>query len=68
VQESFQRKVALREIGRIAPEVDAEAAWRRGALKAGGSRREFLRLLRAFERVHGRDRAVRTAVVRRLVR
>src|SRR5205814_10194006 len=38
VQASFQRRVALREIGRIAPEVDAEGAWRVGARRPGGSR------------------------------
>jgi len=64
VQESFQRQVALREIARIAPEVDAERAWRVGARKSGGSRRDYLRLLRAFDRVHGRDREVLGAAAR----
>jgi len=64
VQESFQRRVALREIGRVAPHVDAERAWRAGARKGGGSRRELLRLLRAFERAHGRDWSVRGAALR----
>jgi hypothetical protein len=64
VQESFQRRVALREIGRVAPYVDAERAWRAGARKEGGSRRELLRLLRAFERTHGSDWSVRGAAVR----
>jgi hypothetical protein len=59
VQESFQRRVALREIGRY--DVDAEAVWR-------GSRRELGRLLRAFERRHGVDWSVRKAAFRRLVR
>jgi glycosyltransferase involved in cell wall biosynthesis len=59
VQESFQRRVALREIGRY--DVDAEAVWR-------GSRTELGRLLRAFERRHGVDWAVRKAALRRLVR
>lgn len=68
VQESFQRRVALREIERVAPAVDAERAWRFGARRSGGSRREFLRLLAAFERVHGRDSRVRAAALRRLVR
>jgi hypothetical protein len=58
LQTSFQRQIALREIGRIAPELDAERAWRVGARKRGGSRREFLRLLAAFQREHGRDREV----------
>jgi glycosyltransferase involved in cell wall biosynthesis len=61
VQESFQRRVALREISRVAPDVNAEAAWR-------GSRSEILRLLRAFERRHGTSWAVRRAALRRLVR
>jgi glycosyltransferase involved in cell wall biosynthesis len=59
VQESFQRRVALREIGRYA--VDAEAVWR-------GSRRELLRLLRAFERRHGPNWDVRKAAFKALVR
>jgi glycosyltransferase involved in cell wall biosynthesis len=67
VQESFQRRVALREIGRTAPEVDAEGAWRVGARRPGGSRGEFLRLLRAFERRHGTDWSVRGAVLRGLL-
>jgi len=67
VQESFQRKVALRQIARTTADVDAERAWRVGARKRGGSRREFLRLLRAFERQHGRDRAVRSAAARALL-
>jgi len=68
VQETFQRRVALREIGRVAPTVDAEAAWRVGAHKGGGSRRELLRLLQAFERQHGRDWPVRKAAFKALVR
>jgi Glycosyl transferase family 2 len=67
VQESFQRQVALREIGRVAPQLDAEAAWRVGARKGGGSRKEFLRLLRAFERQHGSDWSVRNAALRALL-
>jgi hypothetical protein len=70
LQESFQRQVALREINRLAPDVDAELAWRVGARKQTprGARREFLRLLAAFERKHGRDRAVRKAALRALAR
>jgi glycosyltransferase involved in cell wall biosynthesis len=68
VQESFQRRVALREIERVAPAVDAEAAWRVGARKGGGSRREFVHLLRAFERKHGGSWPVRGAALRALVR
>jgi glycosyltransferase involved in cell wall biosynthesis len=67
VQVSFQRRVALREIGRVAAQVDAERAWRAGADKPGGSRRELLRLLRAFERLHGRDWSVRGAALRSVV-
>jgi hypothetical protein len=59
VQESFQRRVALREIGRF--DVDADAVWR-------GSRAELVRLLRAFERRHGRNWGVRKAAARRLLR
>ena len=51
-------------IARLAPEVDAERAWRVGARKAGGSRREYVRLLRAFDRVHGRDGEVLGAAAR----
>jgi glycosyltransferase involved in cell wall biosynthesis len=67
VQASFQRRVALREIGRVAPQVDAERAWRAGARKPGGTRRELLKLLRAFERLHGRDWSVRRAALRSVV-
>ena len=59
VQVSFQRRVALREIGRYG--VDAEAVWR-------GSRRELVRLLRSFEHRHGRDWHVRRAALRKLIR
>jgi GT2 family glycosyltransferase len=70
LQESFQRQVALREINRLAPDVDAELAWRVGARKRPprGARKAFLRLLAAFERKHGRDRAVRKAALRSLAR
>jgi glycosyltransferase involved in cell wall biosynthesis len=61
VQESFRRRVSLREIGRVAPEVDAEAACR-------GSRRELVRLLRAFEKRYGASWQVRKAVLKALVR
>jgi glycosyltransferase involved in cell wall biosynthesis len=60
VQQVFQRRVALREIKRVAPDVDAEAVWR-------GSRTELVRLLRAFERRHGRDWSVRWAAAKALV-
>jgi GT2 family glycosyltransferase len=70
LQESFQRQVALREIRRVAPDVDAELAWRVGARKRPppGARKAFLRLLAAFERRYGRDRAVRMAACRSLMR
>ena len=67
VQESFQQQIALREIAKLAPHVDAERAWRVGARKRGGSRREFLRLLAAFERSHGRDREVRGLAARAIL-
>ena len=67
VQEAFQRQVALREIARVAPDVDGEAAWQVGARKGGGSRRELLRLLRAFERRHGPSWRVRNAALRALI-
>jgi len=68
IQRSLQREVALREIARVAPEVDGELAWPVGARKRArlGARREFLRLLRAFERKHGRDADVRRAAFRAL--
>ena len=68
VQESFQRRVAVREIGRVAPNVDANGAWRVGARKGGGSRRDFVELLRAFERRYGRDWNVRLAAAKALIR
>jgi glycosyltransferase involved in cell wall biosynthesis len=68
VQESFQRRVAEREIGRVAPDVDAHSAWRVGARKGGGSRPEFIALLRAFERRYGPDWNVRKAAVKALLR
>jgi len=68
VQESFQRRVALREIERIAPDVDAGGAWRTGARKGGGSRRAFIALLRVFERRYGRDWSVRKDAMKVLVR
>jgi glycosyltransferase involved in cell wall biosynthesis len=68
LQRSFQREVALREIRRVAPGVDGELAWPVGARKHArpGARREFLRLLRAFERKHGRGADVRRAAFRAL--
>jgi len=69
LQRSFQREVALREIRRVAPEVDGELAWPVGARKRArrGARREFLRLLSAFECKHGRDASVKRAAFRALL-
>ena len=68
LQQAFQQRVALREIGRLAPRVNAEAAWRVGARKRAplGARKEFLRLLGAFDRSYGRDAAVWQAALRAL--
>jgi glycosyltransferase involved in cell wall biosynthesis len=60
VQQSFQRRVARREIARVAPHVDADAV-------LTGSRRELLRLLRAFEHAHGHDWSVRAAAAKALL-
>jgi glycosyltransferase involved in cell wall biosynthesis len=69
LQESFQQRVAVREIAQVAPDIDAELAWRAGARKRAprGARRELLRLLVAFERQYGRDGAVRAAAFRSLL-
>jgi len=69
LQGSFQRQIGLREIARIAPGIDADAAWRIGARKRArrGARKEFLRLLAAFEHKHGRDPAIRLAALRALL-
>jgi glycosyltransferase involved in cell wall biosynthesis len=74
LQESFQRLVALREIARVAPALDeeqAELAWglasgRKAPTKTAGP--ALLELLAAFEREHGRDRRVREAAARALLR
>jgi glycosyltransferase involved in cell wall biosynthesis len=68
LQRSFQREIALREIQLLAPGVDADRAWRVGARRRApfGARREFLKLLAAFERAHGRDRRVLKAALRAL--
>jgi len=67
VQRSFQRRVALREIERIAPEVGAEAAW---SFAIGRSRdaTSYRAVLAAFEAKHGVDAEVRRAAARRLAR
>jgi GT2 family glycosyltransferase len=69
LQQSFQREIALREIHRIAPDIDGDLAWPLGARKRArwGARREFLRLLAAFERRQGRDADVRRAALLALV-
>jgi glycosyltransferase involved in cell wall biosynthesis len=74
VQQSFQRQVAMREIARVAPDLgreQAELAWGLASglaaptSKAGHA---LLELLAAFELKHGRDKLVREAVARVLVR
>ena len=70
LQRSFQRRVALREIARISRAVDGELAWSFGinASRRIDAARAYRDLLRAFERVYGRDEEVRTAAARRLAR
>jgi glycosyltransferase involved in cell wall biosynthesis len=67
LQRSFQRRVALREIERVAPGIDAEAAW---SFAVGPSRHAeaYRALLSAFEAKHGADPEVRSAAARRLAR
>jgi glycosyltransferase involved in cell wall biosynthesis len=70
VQRSFQRRVALREIARVAPGVHGEAAW---AFAIGVSRhpdavQAYRELLQAFESTSGADAEVRRAAARRLAR
>ena len=69
LQASFQRQVALREIGRVAPELTDEAAALAWGLGSGrGVDRTatdaYLALLNAFERHYGVDAEVRGAAVR----
>jgi glycosyltransferase involved in cell wall biosynthesis len=74
VQQSFQRQVALREIARLAPglgEEQAELAWGLGSGRVAPTKEAgeaLLDLLAAFESRHGRDRQVREAAVRVLLR
>ena len=74
VQESFARRVALREISGVAPGLsaeDAELAWRLGSGRRDRSARAgaaFVQLLKAFEHEHGSDPRVREAAARTLVR
>jgi len=73
LQTSFQRRVALREIARLAPDLsppDAEIAWRLGSGRdpsrdGVGPYRE---LLARFEREHGVDAGVRDEAARALAR
>jgi glycosyltransferase involved in cell wall biosynthesis len=73
LQTSFQRKVALREIARLAPDLsaeDAELAW---GLGSGRSRSRaavaaYLRLLERFELAHGVDAGVRDEAARAVAR
>ena len=67
VQRSFQRQVALREIERVAPEIDSEAAWS-FAIGRSGDAIAYRDLLAAFEAEHGVDPEVRRAAARRLAR
>jgi glycosyltransferase involved in cell wall biosynthesis len=74
LQQSFQRRVALREIARLAPglgEEQAELAWGLGSGRIAPTKEAgpaVLELLAAFEREHGRDRRVREAAGRVLLR
>ena len=78
LQESFQRRVALREIARVAPALDssrAQLAWQIGSGRGAGSPglehesgEALLELLRAFEGRHGVDWSVRAATARALAR
>ena len=73
LQSSLARGVALREIERLAPQLEgAELAWKlgRGQTPADLPRavRAFRELLAAFERRYGTDAAVRAAAARELVR
>jgi glycosyltransferase involved in cell wall biosynthesis len=67
LQRSFQRRVALREIERVAPEIDAEAAWS-FSIGVSGDATAYRELLTAFEAKHGVDPDVRRAAARRLAR
>ena len=74
LQQSFQRQVALREIARLAPglgEEQAELAWGLGSGRVAPTKEAataLLELLTAFECEHGRDRRVREAAGRALLR
>lgn len=74
LQQSFQRRVALREIALLAPgfsEEQAELAWGLGSGRVASTKEAghaLLEVLAAFERKHGRDRRVREAAGRVLLR
>ena len=74
LQQSFQRRVGLREIALLAPglgEKQAELAWGLGSGRVEPTKEAghaLLELLAAFERKHGRDRRVRESLGRVLVR
>jgi glycosyltransferase involved in cell wall biosynthesis len=74
LQQSFQRQVALREIARLVPgfgEEEAVLAWGLGSGRVPPTKeagQALLELLAAFEREHGRDRRVREAAGRALLR
>jgi len=72
LQESFQRQIALREIARLGLGDDQAAlAWGLGSGRVTPTKEAghaLLELLAAFERVHGRDRRVREAAGRALLR
>jgi glycosyltransferase involved in cell wall biosynthesis len=72
LQESLQRDIALREIGRIAPGLapeQAELAWGLGSGRkiVGHAADAYLALLKAFEDNYGVDAEVRASVVRMLI-
>lgn len=72
LQESFQREIALREIGRIAPNLSseqAELAWGLGSGRkiTRDAADHYLAVLRAFEDHYGVDAEVRASATRMLV-
>jgi glycosyltransferase involved in cell wall biosynthesis len=72
LQESFQREIALREIGRIAPALtteQAELAWGLGSGRkiTRDSADPYLALLGAFEDHNGVDAEVRATATRMLI-
>jgi glycosyltransferase involved in cell wall biosynthesis len=72
LQESFQREVAMREIGRIAPDLtteQAELAWGLGSGRkiTGTAVAAYIAVLRVFEDHHGVDAEVRASAVRVLL-